>query len=283
MIDEVSMMREKFYGIFLSVKYMYPHINFIISGDFNQLAPVKDRKEFDYENSRALFELVGGNRVELTLCRRSDDKLYNLCNQVKQGQKYNVDDLINRPFESYKNISFTNAHRKRVNTECMNRYLFENSGFKTYNVSELVYDKNTQNYTLCKGMPLISRSTKKSINVLNNETFICKKINELNIEVESTVGKLSKILTIDKKMFNKLFLLGFCITTHKSQGMGFDEPYCIHEFNRFDNKLKYVSLSRSTKYEYINIIHVQDNDDGDEYYDENVDNDDDFHEEDGTW
>ena len=61
-IDEVSMMRELFYSIFISIKYKYPHIKFIISGDFNQLEPVKDRKKFNYEHSRALYELVDGNK-----------------------------------------------------------------------------------------------------------------------------------------------------------------------------------------------------------------------------
>ena len=54
--------------------------------------------------------------------------------------------------------------------------------------------------------------------------------------------------------FSKMFYLSFCITCHKSQGATFDRQYTIHEFNRFDNRLKYVALSRATNKDLINII-----------------------------
>ena len=90
----------------------------------------------------------------------------------------------------------------------------------------------------------------KSIDVLNNEMFVCDKINENDIEVSNSM----KTLTIPKSKFNKLFLLAFCITTHKSQGLSLNEKYCIYEYHKFNKKLKYVALSRATKYENINII-----------------------------
>ena len=54
--------------------------------------------------------------------------------------------------------------------------------------------------------------------------------------------------------FTKMFNLAFCITCHKAQGATFDEPYTIHEFNQFDDRLRYVALSRSTDINLINII-----------------------------
>jgi hypothetical protein len=51
-----------------------------------------------------------------------------------------------------------------------------------------------------------------------------------------------------------LLRVGYAFTTHSAQGMSIDKPYTIHEFNRMDKKLKYVALSRATKYENINII-----------------------------
>jgi hypothetical protein len=38
--------------------------------------------------------------------------------------------------------------------------------------------------------------------------------------------------------------------------MSIDKPYTIHEFNRMSKKLKYVALSRSSMYEYINNIYL---------------------------
>ncbi len=54
--------------------------------------------------------------------------------------------------------------------------------------------------------------------------------------------------------FQKYFLVGYATTTHSAQGMSIGEPYTIHEWDRMDQRLKYVALSRSRSLEYINII-----------------------------
>jgi len=63
-----------------------------------------------------------------------------------------------------------------------------------------------------------------------------------------------RTIIIKADEFQKLFRIGYAFTTHSAQGMSIDKPYTIHEFNRMDQKLKYVALSRATKYENINII-----------------------------
>ena len=67
--------------------------------------------------------------------------------------------------------------------------------------------------------------------------------------------------------FQHLFYVAYAITMYKSQGSTFDfyknslgvkvdYEYTIHEFThpRFDERLKYVSLSRSSSLKNINII-----------------------------
>ncbi len=51
-----------------------------------------------------------------------------------------------------------------------------------------------------------------------------------------------------------MFYVAFCITIHKSQGATFDKPYTIHEFDKLDNRLKYVAMSRATDTKLINIV-----------------------------
>ena len=72
----------------LSVIQKYsPKTNFIISGDYNQHKPVKDRigdrNQSFYQNSNVLYVLCKGNRLLLSTCRRSDNKLFNLYSDVK--------------------------------------------------------------------------------------------------------------------------------------------------------------------------------------------------------
>ena len=78
--DEMSMIPEIFYKFFITLKTVRPDLQFIVAGDYNQLLPVCDRIEnCDYENLAALYELVNGNRLTLTTCRRSDPTIYNMC------------------------------------------------------------------------------------------------------------------------------------------------------------------------------------------------------------
>ena len=87
--------------------------------------------------------------------------------------------------------------------------------------------------------------------ICNNETFTCKKIETDFITINN---EMKEELKIPIEIFHKLFLLQFCITTHKSQGLSLNSKYCIHEVNKFDNKLLYVALSRATEYDNINIV-----------------------------
>ena len=249
-IDEISMMKELFYNVFISVKHQYPNINFILSGDFGQLKPVADRKYFNYKNSHALYQLVNGNICVLTRCRRSDNKLFNLYKSIRYNEDYDITELENNDWVSYKNICFTNYKRKEVNQKCLKRFIEEFKPSVTFNVKALKYDTNTQDYTLCKGMPIISRLNMKSLNVLNNEMFICDEIKKDTILISNSLKKLE----IEKSKFIKMFNLAFCITTHKSQGLTIKDKYCIYEWNLMNKRLKYVSISRAKVYENINIL-----------------------------
>ena len=50
-----------------------------------------------------------------------------------------------------------------------------------------------------------------------------------------------------------MFYVAFCITCHKSQGQTFEKEYYIHEWSKFDSRLKYIALSRATEKENIHI------------------------------
>ncbi len=91
-VDEVNLMAEMFYKFLMMIKRVRSDIKFIISGDFNQLPVVCDRisQYTDYANSPCLFELADYNKVQLTKCRRSDDKLFNLLrfDNIKKLKKH---------------------------------------------------------------------------------------------------------------------------------------------------------------------------------------------------
>ena len=248
-VDEISMVKEVFYQILLSMKYFNPELKFILCGDFAQLGPVNDSVDDIYEHSRALYELVDGCKLQLTKCRRSYDVLFNICQDVTHNKSIDIARFETRKL-TYLNVCYTNATRKELNEVCMNHYLKEQKPSKVVQIKKLEYDDNSQDYTLAVGMPLIARKTSSSANVVNNEIFKVEKImsdkiilsNDLKDEVEIPMDRI-----------NKLFHLAFAMTIHKSQGATFNKSYTIHEWNRLDKRLKYVGLSRSSDIGLINI------------------------------
>jgi ATP-dependent exoDNAse (exonuclease V) alpha subunit len=139
----------------------------------------------------------------------------------------------------------------KVNEKCMKRFLSEKKPTQTLSYEPLKYDKNSQDITICDGMPVIARVNQKSMDIVNNEVFT---ITNISSEIVTVSNELKHVIQIPADKFNKLFYLAFCITIHKSQGCTFDEKYTIYEWNKQDRKMKYVALSRATDEKNIQIL-----------------------------
>ena len=247
-IDEVSMMSERFYRLFLIIKKCFPHLKFNISGDFTQLPPIKDDWIGDYEDTRALFELCDGNKLILTKSRRADKKLDEICD--------NVNDINIRQFPYTKltmlNLAYTHKTRKEVNINCMEEFIKTHKK-PTIDIQASSH-KSSQDIKLCEGMPVICYKTDKRYDIFNNETYTVEKITAsvIIMAIPDTEYKI----TIPINEFNKYLNLGFCITIHSSQGETFTEPYTIYDwgFSYMCEKAKYVAVSRATRAENIQIV-----------------------------
>jgi len=246
-IDEVSMMPEMFYQLFIMVKRTFDNIKFIVVGDFNQLPPVMDSWNGDYKSSAALHSLCDGNRLQLTQCRRANSELFELCK--------NVESIDLTKFEvkkyTYLNLAYKHETRMQVNNVCMNTYLAENNINNYISIEKSNKNEKTQDVKLCKGMPIIAHKTNKKLEILNSERFTINSITQEAMIINDDFREL-EIKTTD---FHKYFYLGFCITVHSSQGETFNEPYTIHDWNfiYFCNRAKYVALSRATDIKNIQI------------------------------
>jgi hypothetical protein len=254
-IDEVSMMQERFYDLFINIKKTSPTTTFIITGDFDQLPPVKDSWVGDYKNSSGLFELCNGNRLQLTKNRRSDPRLFELARNVETVniKDYPVTQL------TYLNISYKHSTRIKVNQMCLEKFIEENL---EPDDTSLVIPKDpdnpkTQDVELFKGVPVVCHTTRnnkeekaKQNGFLNSERFKVIRVSNKEIVLHS-----DRIITISPHDFHKYFYIGFCITVHTSQGETFDEKYTIYDWNffHFCDKAKYVAVSRATSIDNIQI------------------------------
>ena len=250
-IFEISMVKEIFYKFFVMVKRIKPDIKFIIAGDFQQLPPINDRieqkqYEFNYKSSVALKELCDFNKLELTTCRRSDDILFNMC---KFENINNIDvSKFNNEFTD-RHLAYTNKTRIHINEICMDKYKIKYHDAKPV-LEANKNDDNSQKVTLYPKLPIICKKNDEPMGLINNEQFIVSKLTPETVYIKNNEKELE--INIDK--FQEFFYVAYCITIHKSQGQTYNFPYTIHEFNRLDKKLRYVSLTRSSDIKFINII-----------------------------
>ncbi len=101
-------------------------------------------------------------------------------------------------------------------------------------------------------MSIIARKNSKELGNANNDTFTIKKID--NKKQIIIITDDDKDIDIKIEEFQKMFDLSFCITVHKSKGSTFNHSYTIHEVNLFCERMKYVTLPRSSDKNLINIF-----------------------------
>jgi len=246
-VDEISMVKEIFYKFLLMIKKMNPEIKFIISGDITrQLLPINDRAKFEYEDSIALKELCNYNTLQMSKCRRSDKKVYDVCN-FDTIMQLDTEQFSHK--QTKKNICYTNKKRIQINDMLMNKYKKNNY----VKINKRIGDPNSQTMYVYKNLPIIAKHTDDKIRLYNNEEYIVTNIDKNKIEVKSCIEQ-DKILIFSQKDFAINFNPAYCLTVHCSQGCTIKEPYTIHEFKKFSKRLRYTALSRASKFEDINIL-----------------------------
>ena len=257
-VDEISMVREVFYHMLLSIKFAQPHIKFIICGDFFQLPPVEDRVKDIYKASRALWELTDGNILHLTECMRANREFFDITEALRQNKPIDISVFKTQHIQGTDlHVCCTNNTRKRVNAECMK---LASVGFPTMEIAELAYAKESQPMTIFQGMPIIARLGNKTLDICNNETFVIQGLDLVNEKVYITNERFEletpNHILMPVKQFRTHFLPAFCITIHKAQGATFNQPFTIHEWTHkmMTHTMKYVAMSRATGTEIVRII-----------------------------
>ena len=234
-VDEISMMREHFYKCLLTIKKLHPNVKVVMVGDFRQLPVVNDRIKGDYSKSLALKEICDYNQVALSKCRRSDVRLFEISQDVEAIEKSDFGSK-----KTYKNICFTNATRRFINNECMNRYA--NLKRKYVKIGSL---------KISEGMPIICKKTIDKHELINNEFFTVDKVDSMAVWLKRDENE---VIEFGHKFFLETFELAFAITVHCSQGLSIDEAFSIWEWEKFSKKMKYTAITRARRYNHINLI-----------------------------
>ena len=198
-----------------------------------------------------MHQLVGGNRLMLTKCRRSDDILFNLCLKV-------LDDTLDASEFNNKicrrGICYTNKKRILKNKESNERHYEEKKKkqkgtLKFVRIEKNETDENSQDMMLFSEVQLISHVNNKELDICNGECFEVKQVKKDTIIISDGVDE--RIINFED--VKKCFYLGYVLTCHKSQGSTFNFEYTIYEYEMMSCKMKYVALSRGTTKDNINI------------------------------
>ena len=254
-VDEISMLHTWFWGKLCSLRETFPHLVFIMAGDFGQLDPVADVCEgICYEDNVALHYLVDGNRFRLTQCRRADKAFFDVCQDVRAGHEI---DVARFPVtqETGPELCYYNATRKARNVR--REILFNRGKAVSSRIPACHSLPQSQDVTLSVGYPLIARSNDGDEN--KNEGWVVTQLTDdgftaqrVAMEHESDEDE-QPTLTAKFTAFHHLFQPGFCQTVHAAQGDTFRVLGTIYDWDAMTTKLRYTAITRWSSAELVQI------------------------------
>ena len=252
-IDEISMISADLWCKLSLVKKI-SGLPFIICGDYRQLPPVND--EFDFFNHPAIKSLVNCNKVELNVSSKSryDKELLEYSNNVADGNGHLNTYEYSKFNPELPCICYTNKVREQVN-KIINEYHSnnKNSVLIEYQEEEEEQNNYSQDIIMYDGLKLLANTTISKQDIYKNETYFVKSFNDTNFIIETAVGEEQSFLISN---IHKNFLIGYCLTIHKSQGDTIDGDFQIFELNTMkkDKRLFYTAITRGRSVSNIKFI-----------------------------
>ena len=213
---------------------------FLIVGDWRQIPPIEKFKIKNYMYHPLVMKMSGYAYCELEYNENSrfDKKLYDVVrensielSQFKSDTNYDV------------NIAYTNKTRKEVNKKCMEK----NRGNTYIDIPVKPDDaEDCQPVSIFVGCPLIYRLADSEMDIMKSE-----RTTVTNITADTIITADNQTIKIAD--FHKYFNVSYCITVHKFQGQTIQEPFTIWDAKMMDYNLIYTALTRSSRYDFINI------------------------------
>jgi ABC-type oligopeptide transport system ATPase subunit len=179
LVDEISMMREKFYAMLCHIKRAIPGIKMILIGDIeHQFLPVKDTWEGNYETSAALYDLCDGYKIKLTKCLREQgdgQELFDLCTDICNRKKIDISQFA--PTEDTReNIAYLHVTRMKINEDWMAKETKDLPEDQVIRLPKVETDSHSQDVSLCEGTPVICIRKLKAMGMDNGERYTIQSI-----------------------------------------------------------------------------------------------------------
>ena len=255
-IDEVSMVNMSFWRELIKLRRKYPNMSFILCGDFNQLPPVEE-EHIDIYNSEFFRDIVD---YEINLkvnkrCTEDGVKHFNMMTQAING-----DTLVHEfPVDNgdiTKHLCYTNKTRKQINRRLMLKYKKDKDSIR-FGINRFHSRTRGKAQTLhmYSGLPIICKKNflgKGGLHLINGDQLIVKEVSKTEIKAEKVFDQEIVNIPVNED-FAYDFYPAYALTIHSCQGQTINDKYCLHETERYTNKMLYVALSRTTD---LNLIHL---------------------------
>lgn len=247
-IDEFSMIPTYMYNYFTIMAIVYS-TKFIISGDINQIPPVKDKK-IDLQNE--FFKSIMGDTKILTdkEYSRNDKGIIELRDSILSSSSFHIEKCTD-DFTIYdRHICYTNATKDNINA-----VILQTRGY-TYNVKQ-------KNVKISNGVILRAVKSVKESGILKNDIWKVLSSSKHQFTCRNLIRKFDKVFSHDEM---RNFGLGFAITTHSAQGLTIDDDLCIHEIDwmlKSDRSILYTAVTRAKSinklhfYPYYNKVEIE--------------------------
>lgn len=288
-IDEVSMMGIQFWREIIRLKRKQPNIIWVLVGDFNQLRAVGE-EHLDVYKSQFLREIVD-NHIDLKdnkRCTKDGQLHFDIMTAAIEGRPLPHSFPQVNQITMKKNLCYTNNTRKMINRVLMKRYKTDQAIYFETNEKHINIDfsedgvivtrvtdsdrqqllrnevtKGFQNMHVYEGLPIRCKKNHKvgDVQLVNGDTFIVQSYDDKFITVIRDYDN-ANVNIPNNKEFPYSYFPNYASTIHSAQGQTFSEPYCLHEMDRYDERLLYVALSRTTELSNIYVKECTDNNTG---------------------
>lgn len=260
-VDEISMVNSDILGLFQLCKQNSTKTKFIFVGDFRQLPPVGEETK-DFEHSYIMRWLCDNNKLELNVNKRSDSVMTDLSLKVFDTGVVNKEDYgqFDR-WDTDIHLTFSNKTRRYINQMLMQKYKTDNSVVIQATDEDYYENKYCQDVILSVGTPVMACHNLKKYNIYNNKFYTVDSFKDEWINLKDEDGE---ILPWTAQTFNKMFVVCYGMTCHKSQGRTIREKFAIWDShvvnkvsNRFAKRWLYTAITRTT--DKNNILIVENN------------------------
>ncbi len=265
-IDEISQIDV---GLLLQIcKLTYAgNIRFLLSGDFNQFAPIGNNyrgtpvPEDAVQRSNLLHTMTSGNRVVLTECRRSDRELFDFYASLVGGCSKSTTPLHEVVQQAKARFSFAGfcphnlviSHRKRIAlNRQINQQLAPTLGVVRLEVhGRPVRGNSAQTMLLWPGIQLLGAVPTERRGIRNGCLYTVAEIGDDTVRLEELGGAT---FTFDQ--VKSWLRLSYAQTYASVQGTEFDAPLRLHDVGHcfFTRRHLFVGLSRARAARDVSVV-----------------------------